>query len=273
MSSAAELGRRQGGQVASARARRKGITLEQTFTLISPLFLLLVWEVLSRTGILDIRIFSTPTAVAALFWTMLTSGDLPRHLLVTLQRLTVGMVFGVVPGLFLGLTMGLFRTPRAILNPVVSALYPLPRVALFPLVLMVVGLNEYSNIVMVALGPFFTMLINTMAAVMNVEPVYLRVAKSFKVKTIDLYLRIVLPAGLPIIFSGLRLSLGLGLLGVVAVEFLVTDNGLGYLIWHSWQVLSLGRSMVGLVSTAIIGFVAFLALDEIEKRAIPWNAS
>jgi NitT/TauT family transport system permease protein len=75
------------------------------------------------------------------------------------------MIVGVIPGLFLGLTMGLFRTPRAILQPLVSLIYPLPRVALFPLVLLVVGLNETSNVLMVAPGPFFTMLIGTMAAV------------------------------------------------------------------------------------------------------------
>jgi NitT/TauT family transport system permease protein len=243
------------------------------FVVVSPLLLLIAWEVLARAGALDARIFSMPTAVAGLMWQMLRSGELERDSLVTLARLAAGMLAGVVPGLVLGLTMGLFRWPRAVLTPLVSAIYPLPRVALFPLVLLLVGLNESSNVIMVALGPFFAMLIGTLAGVMNVDPIYLKVARSFKVSTLQLYTQVVFPAALPIIFSAFRLSLGLGLLGVVSVEFLMANNGLGYLIWHSWQILSLSQSMAGLVATGVIGYVLFLALDWLERRALPWAGS
>jgi NitT/TauT family transport system permease protein len=198
------------------------------------------------------------------------AGTLGTATMTTLQRLVVGTIAGVVPGLVLGLLMGLFRTPRAIVNPLVSAIYPLPRIALFPLVLLLVGLNETSYLIMVALGPFFNMLITTVAAVQNVEPIYLRVARSFQISTWDLYRLVVLPAAMPILFSGFRLSLGLGLLGVVAVEFLNTNTGLGYMIWHSWQILSLGESMAGLVTAGLIGFLLFLVVDWLEKRLLPW---
>jgi NitT/TauT family transport system permease protein len=144
-------------------------------------------------------------------------------------------------------------------------------VALFPLVLLIVGLNETSNIIMVALGPFFTMLIGVAAGVQNVDPIYLKVARSFNVKTLDLYTKVVIPAALPIILSAFRLSLGLSLLGVVAVEFLATNDGLGYMIWHSWQILSLGQSMAGLVTTGVIAYALFIVLDQFEKRALPWS--
>ncbi|HEY0580742.1 MAG TPA: ABC transporter permease subunit, partial [Chloroflexota bacterium] len=108
------------------------------------------------------------------------------------------------------------------------------------------------------------------AAVQTVEPIYLRVARSFETSTWDLYRLVVLPAALPILFSGFRLSLGLGLLGVVAVEFLNTNTGLGYMIWHSWQILSLGESMAGLVTAGLIGFLLFLVVDWLEKRLLPW---
>jgi NitT/TauT family transport system permease protein len=256
----------------AVKPRFAPVSRERFFAVVSPLALLVVWELLSRWRILDPRIFSSPTAVAALAGQMLVDGELLGNTAATMARLLLGMLVGVIPGLFLGLTMGLFRTPRAILQPLVSLIYPLPRVALFPLVLLVVGLNETSNVLMVALGPFFTMLIGTMAAVMNVEPIFLRVARSFEVGTRDMYLKVVFPAALPIIFSSFRLSVGLGLLGVVAVEFLMTDNGLGYLIWHSWQILSLGQSMVGLVTAGLLGFILFLVLDVVEKRAVPWAA-
>ena len=88
----------------------------------------------------------------------------------TMARLCAGTLVGTIPGLVLGLTIGLFRTPRAVVNPLISVTYGLPRVALFPLVLLIVGLNEASNVIMVALGPFFTMLIGSAAAVQNVDP-------------------------------------------------------------------------------------------------------
>ncbi len=247
-------------------------TRERVFAVLSTLALLATWELLARAGVLDVRVVSTPTAVGGVMWRLLADGELVAHAGQTLLRLAAGMLAGTAPGLLIGLTMGLFRSPRAVLNPLVSAMYPLPRVALFPVVLLIVGLNEAANVLMIALGPFFTMLIGTMAAVRNVEPIYLRVAKSFGVNTRDLYWKVVFPAALPIILSSFRLSLGLGLLGVVAVEFLVASNGLGYLIWHSWQILSLGQSMVALVVAGLLSYLLFLGLDAAEKRLIPWTA-
>jgi ABC-type nitrate/sulfonate/bicarbonate transport system permease component len=246
------------------------LSLERVFMVVSPVLLLLLWEGLSRAGALDVRIFSRPTLVAGLIWSLALDGSLWTNTSATLVRLVVGMVVGVVPGLFLGLTMGLFRVPRAIINPLISATYALPRIALFPLVLLIVGLNETSNIVMIALGPLFTMTISAMAAVLNVDPIYLRVAKSFKVSTADMYMRVVLPAAMPIILSGLKLSLGLGLLGVVSVEFLLANQGLGYMIWHSWQILSLGESMAGLLIAGTLGYLMFVALDRLERALVPW---
>jgi NitT/TauT family transport system permease protein len=244
---------------------------EQVFAVVSPVGLLVVWEVLSRTGVLDPRIFSSPTRVMAIMWELVQDGSLIDNTRGTLTRLVAGTIAGTIPGLLIGLTVGLFRWPRAIINPIVSALYGLPRVALFPLVLLIVGLNETSNIIMVALGPFFTMLIGVAAGVQNVDPIYLKVARSFNVKTLDLYTKVVIPAALPIILSAFRLSLGLSLLGVVAVEFLATNDGLGYMIWHSWQILSLGQSMAGLVTTGVIAYALFIVLDQFEKRALPWS--
>jgi ABC-type nitrate/sulfonate/bicarbonate transport system permease component len=244
---------------------------EQVFAVVSPLTLLVVWQVLSNMRVLDPRIFSSPTGVAVIAWQLIQSGELVHHVRATLLRLIAGSLVGVVPGLAVGLIIGLFRWPRAIINPLVSAIYGLPRVALFPLVLLIVGLNETSNVIMVALGPFFTMLIGVAAGVQSVDPIYLKVARSFNVSTRHLYLKVVIPASLPIILSSLRLSLGLAILGVVAVEFLAANDGLGYLIWHSWQILSLGQSMTGLVATGVLAYAMFLALDQIEKRALPWS--
>ncbi len=253
--------------------RRRAFTLERVFMVVSPLSLLVLWEILARLHLVDPRIFSSPSRVAVLAWSMILDGTLWYHLGITLTRFVVGAIFGLIPGLLLGLTMGLFRWPRAIINPLISAIYPLPRIALFPLVLLVIGLNESSNVFMIALQPFFYMLIGSMAAVMNIDPVYLRVAKSFETNTFDLYRLVVIPAAMPIIVSSLRLSIGGALLVTIAVESLVANSGIGYLIWHSWQTLSLGQAMVGLVVAGILGFAMLQILDSLEKHLVPWSAA
>src|SRR5579872_4189477 len=127
------------------------------FSFISPLTLLLVWEIGSRTGLFDRRVLPPPSAVLALLWEMARGGMLWPHVEYTLARFVAGTILGVVPGVLLGLTMGIFPWCRAVLQPIIAILYPLPRIALFPLLLIIVGLNETSNVLMVALGPFFTM--------------------------------------------------------------------------------------------------------------------
>jgi NitT/TauT family transport system permease protein len=239
----------------------------------SPILLLVLWEIGARTGFLDARILPPPTAVAVTIWEMIINEQLLQQTGVTALRFFVGMIVGTVPGILLGLTMGLFRPVRVALNPLVAILYPVPRIALFPLVLILVGLNETSNIIMIAIGPFFTMLITAMGAVINVEPIYRDVARNFGVKPRQLYFTVTLPAVLPAIMSGVLVSLGLALLGTVAVEFLVSTKGLGYVIWNSWQVLSLKQSMAGLVVAAILGAATYIAMDWLERWIIPWQRS
>ena len=163
---------------------------------------------------------------------------------------------------------------RIVLNPLVAAFYPLPRIALFPLVLILVGLNETSNIIMIALGPFFTMLITAHARRRSTSIRSTATSRATsRRRPRDLYLRIMLPASLPALMDGVRMSLGLALLGTVAVEFLVGNDGLGHLIWNSWQLLSLKQSMAGLVVTALIGAAFYVSMDRIERRLVPWQPS
>lgn len=243
---------------------------DRVMMVVSPLAVLVLWEIASRTGIVDRRILPPPTAVAVTIVSMIETGGLLAQAGYTLARFCAGLVFGLIPGTLIGLAMGVSPWTRSIVQPLVAAFYPLPRIALFPLVLILVGLNEKSNVILIALGPLFTMIITTMAAVLNVDPIYKDVAKSFETRPRQLYFDVMFPAALPVIMGGFRVSVGLALLNTVAVEFLVADSGLGHVIWNSWTVLSLSQSIAGLVVTAIIGFVLYSLVGAIEKRATPW---
>jgi ABC-type nitrate/sulfonate/bicarbonate transport system permease component len=251
--------------------RRTRPPVERFVGILSPIAFLVLWEIAARLHLIDVRIFPAPTVVAATIWTMAVHGSLMTDTAYTVMRFLCGIVLGVVPGLFLGLTMGLFRWVGIVFGPIIAIFYNVPRIALFPLVLILVGLNESSNILMIALGPFFTMLITAMGAVTNVEQIYRDVAKNFAAKPRHLYFMVTLPAIAPTLMDGLRISVGLGLLGTIAVEFLVAEDGLGHVIWNSWQVLSLSQSMAGLVMAAIVGYVFYASLAFLERLLIPWH--
>jgi NitT/TauT family transport system permease protein len=251
--------------------RLSGKRRDRIMMVVSPLAVLVLWEIASRANLVDRRILPPPTVIAGTIVTMIQSGGLLTQAGYTLARFFAGLILGLVPGTLVGLAMGVSPWTRAIVQPLVAAFYPLPRIALFPLVLILIGLNERSNVILIALGPFFTMIITTMAAVQNVEPIYKDVATSFEAGPRELYFDVMFPAALPVIMGGFRVSVGLALLNTVAVEFLVADSGLGHVIWNSWTVLSLSQSVAGLVVTAIIGFVLYSLVGVIERRLIPWQ--
>lgn len=244
---------------------------ERALAVASPLAVFLLWELMAAMDLIDTRVLPAPTTVLSTMFMMFRDEGLLDQTASTAVRFAAGMVAGVVPGVLIGLTMGLFKWVRAVANPLVALFYPIPRIALFPLVLILVGINETSNVIMIALGPFFTMLISAMYAVLNIDQIYRDVARNFQTGTFHLYVMVTFPASLPALMSGLRISVGLALLGTVAVEFLVSDSGLGHVIWNSWQVLSLQRSMAGLVVSAIFGFGVYLSMDLLERNLVPWK--
>jgi NitT/TauT family transport system permease protein len=258
-------------RVSSRRGFGARAPLERMVSIASPIVLLIAWEVAARFHWIDVRILPAPTVVVATIIDLFRNANLAGDTWATVERFLIGMAAGTIPGVFIGLTMGLFRWVGIVLNPIFALFYNVPRIALFPLVLILVGLNETSNILMIALGPFFTMLITSMGAAMNVEPIYRDVARNFNARPRHLYLMVTLPAITPALMDGLRLSVGLGLLGTIAVEFLVADNGLGHLIWNSWQVLSLKQSMAGLVVAAIVGWLFYASLALLERWVMPWQ--
>ena len=168
--------------------------------------------------------------------------------------------------------MGLSPIVRAAINPMVAATYPIPKIAILPLIMLIFGLGEMSKYVVVAIGVFYLVLINTMAGVMNIEKIYLDVGNNFGASRKDMYFTIALPGSLPLIFAGLRLGWGVALLLIVAAEFVGAKSGIGYLIWQSWQTFSVEAMYVGLIVISVLGYVSSLVLDELERILIPWKS-
>jgi len=249
----------------SVRAR------ERLLAITSPVVLLVVWEIAARLHFIDTRFFPAPSNVIATMIDMLWSGELITNTLVSLRRLALGALIGGVPALILGIAMGLNRWVRAVFDPLIAATYPIPKSAILPLALLIFGLGEASKIFMVAVGVFFPVVINSTTGVLGISSIYLDVGRNYKANRWKTFWTIALPGALPVIMSGFKLGIGIGLILIAIAEMIGAKSGLGYMIWTAWETFSVEQMYVGLFMIAIIGFVLTVALNELERLIIPWK--
>ncbi len=245
--------------------------LERLVSLLSPVVLLLVWELLVRSRILDARFFPAPSAVLKTLVALVVSGALLSDIGISLTRIAAGFALGAVSGSIVGLFMGVSRLIRAAIKPLVGVIYPIPKIAILPLVMLIFGLGEPSKYVIVAIGVFFLVLLNTMAGVMNIDKIYFDVGRNVGARRADILLTIAVPGALPLIFTGLRLAWGTALLLIVAAEFVSSRSGIGFLIWNAWQTFAVEEMYAGLLTISALGLVSFVLFDVIERRLVPWK--
>ncbi len=245
---------------------------ERALSILSPLVLLAIWEGAALTKQIDTRFFPAPSDIFRSAWTMLQTGELLTHTSVTVGRIVIGFAIGAIPGVAIGLAMGLFRPVRAIVQPIVDGTFPIPKIAILPLFLLIFGLGEESKYAIIAVAVIYLVLINTQAGVRNIERIYLDVGKNYHASRRMMFTDVALPGALPLIFAGLRLGLGVALLVIVAAEFVGARSGVGYLIWSSWQVFQVEKMYVGLLTTAVLGFGSAVLLAWLERVLIPWKS-
>jgi 1,4-dihydroxy-2-naphthoate octaprenyltransferase len=247
---------------------------ERLLSLLSPLLLLLLWEFAARVGWLNQQFFPAPSSIVGTFRILWDRGTIGEALGATTQRVLLGFIWGTVPAILLGLVLGLSRPLRLALLPIANILYSLPKIAILPLVLLVLGIGETSKIVVTAISVFFLILLNTVAGVQGIDRLLFDVARDFGASRWQAYRTVALPGALPLILAGCKLGLGFALIVVVGTEFVASGarSGVGVLIWESWQVLNIEALYVGLILTAALGWALNFAMDEIEVALLPWRA-
>ncbi|MER5182564.1 ABC transporter permease [Streptomyces sp. NPDC002896] len=233
---------------------------------------LMAWELASRIGLLDARFFPAPTAVVAALAEAVASGELFGHLGMSLSRIAVGFVIGAVPAVLLGLVMALVPVARALVQPLIDATFPIPKLAILPLFILVFGLGETSKYLVIAVTVFYIVLVNTVSGVAGIETARFEVAASFGASRRMTFFDVAFPGALPMIIAGLKLGMNVALLVIVAVEFTGAESGLGYLIWNSWQVFQIEQMYVGLGTTALLGFASAALFALLEKWLVPWKS-
>ncbi|MCP4400867.1 MAG: ABC transporter permease [bacterium] len=230
-----------------------------------------IWEWQVHAGNISELFFPAPTVILKTLSRWIRGGELTPHLAATLARMFGGFFTGGTLGLLAGLLMGWSERLRRVFDPLFAAIHPIPKISILPLVMILFGIGNTSKIVLVAIATFFPIMINTMAGVRQIQPLYFDVAANYGAGAYKVFTRIVIPGGLPLILTGIRLALNTSLVLTIAVELVSAQQGLGALIWLAWETLRTEELYASLTVTAALGISGNLLIKYLTNRLIPWQ--
>jgi NitT/TauT family transport system permease protein len=236
-----------------------------------PVALLALWEIASRLAVVSPRYFPAPTTIAWVLADRFVEGDLGAQSLVTLARLACAFALAAVPGVLLGLLMGIARPVRAAIEPYIAFIFPVPKITLLPFLLIILGVGEPAFVLTGATSAFFQIVISTLGGVQTLDPRLLEAGRNYGAHGARLFWKVILPAALPSIFTGLRLGLGLALVSLVAVEFIAAKSGLGHLVYRHWQMLSTPEMYAAFVLVGALGLALTRGLRALQARILTWQ--
>jgi NitT/TauT family transport system permease protein len=258
-------------QVARERAKsqqRKWMAANLAIRIVSLIAVLGGWEYFGRQ--VNPVLFTYPTAVGRAAVKMIASGELWQYLSQSLIVLGAGLALAAVFGIALGVIMARFWVIDIALDTYITALYSIPSVALVPVLVLWIGFETSAKIAVVFLFTFFPMVINTYQGVKNVDARLLEVGRAFRCSERQLWGNIILPAALPFIVAGLRLSIGRGLIGMVLADLYTAITGIGYLISRYASIYRTDAMFVPVVTLGVLGITLTGLLRVIERRVTPW---
>lgn len=228
------------------------------------------WEALSRSGLVNDVMLPAPSTIAQSGWSLLVTGELVRHFSASLLRAVVGFASGAVLAILLGVAMAQLPLLHATINPLVQMFRAVPSLAFVPLAIFWFGIGESSKIFLIAWGVFFPVWVNTYLGVRDANPLLERAAASLGARGWRSFVFVVIPSALPFIIAGLRISLSVALVLLVAAELTGAAFGVGYLIQMSQQVFRVDQMFVGLIVLGAMGFTADLAFERTIRKLLPW---
>lgn len=239
--------------------------------ILSLIVFLCLWEVVGRH--MDPIFMTYPIAIFQAAIGLIASGELLNGLIQSLIPFGVGMLISIAAGIALGLAMGLWRTFEYMVDPYVNALNAIPRVALVPLIILWCGLGVAAKIVIVVSVAIFPIIINTYSGVRDVRGVLLDVGNAYSATRWQLLRFIILPAALPFIMAGIRLGLGLGIIGMIVAEFFTAINGLGGIIVEYGNTFQTAKMFVAIFVVGMMGVLLSEVAMALERRWASWRVS
>nr|WP_227014035.1 ABC transporter permease [Paenibacillus psychroresistens] len=238
---------------------------------IFPFAVLLTWQVLGDLGYISNLLFPTPYTIFKALKKLIVSGELFEHLQISVIRVIGGFALGGSLGLAFGLFVGLFKRTEKSLNPSIQMIRMIPAMAVAPLFILWFGFGEASKIYLIAKGAFFPLYINTFIGIRNVDNKFFEVAKILEFSKFKQIIRLIIPAALPNILLGVRISLGVAWLGLVVAELIGASEGIGYLMSDARQFGKTPVVFVGILMFAIVGIITDTAVRLLERKLLSWQ--
>ncbi len=256
--------------------------------LVAPAVVIAVWQTVAQMGWVNPQVLPSPLAVVErwiayllpmqphvptesswLAWAF--SGELLLDAATSMYRVAVGFLIGAGLALPLGLSMGASQRVYAWFNPLVQLLRPIPPIAYIPLAILWFGLGNPPAVFLIALGAFFPVLMNTIAGVRHVDGIYLRAARNLGASQRTLFLRVMLPAAVPYILSGVRIGIGTAFIVVIVSEMIAVNNGLGFRILEAREYFWSDKIMAGMITIGMLGLAIDVVMNRLNNHLLRWH--
>jgi NitT/TauT family transport system permease protein len=237
-------------------------------------FLLLVaYETISRLGLVSPRLFPSLVLITEQLWRYLANGDLLYHAAISLHRAMLGFALALIVGAVLGTAMARSRFTEVLLEPLFVFTYPVPKIALYPVFIFVFGLGTESKVALVFLECLYSIVIHVHAGMRSADRVLVWAARSMGARPRRIFLRVLVPASLPTIFTGLRIAMPVSLIITLVTEIIGESKGLGFFVTFATSSFQYARALAAFFVIAVIGFVLDRALLFVRNRVVFWQQS
>jgi ABC-type nitrate/sulfonate/bicarbonate transport system permease component len=230
-----------------------------------------LWQIAGSAGLVNPLFLPAPWAIARAIWQLALSGALWHHLSWSIMRIGTGWILGTIAGVIVGFAIGLSSLARGVGITFISALFPIPKIALLPLLILWLGIGEEPKIATIALGVFFSTAISVYSGVDNVPRNLIRMAQSFNVPFHAIVIRVIWPGALPSILAGFRITASVALLLVVSAEMIGAEYGIGAFVLQAGNLMQTDQLLAGVVILSLFGLAVGRLINWLETRLLHWR--
>ena len=233
--------------------------------------LVLVWYLIPTLGLVNPALVPTPVQVAKTFWHLLTAEKLWLDMLMSLQRVLLGLVLGIALAIPVGFVLGWYRPMRTLIDPLVNFFRSLPPIALIPLIIVYFGIDELAKVVMLFYAAFFSGVIVMYEGIVQTNPLFIRVARTLGATDGEIFRRVIVPLAVPHVLTALRVALGVCWATLVASELIAAQKGLGAVIQNASNYFQIDRIYTGIICIGAIALAMDRALRAVGARVLQWQ--
>lgn len=229
------------------------------------------WFALRATGLINPTLLPSPAAVFEVFWRSITEGDLAMNILMSVKRVVLGLLLGMVVAVPVGFLIGWYKPVRRFVDPLINFFRALPPIALIPLVIVYLGIGEVAKIAILFYASFFAAVIVMYEGMTQISPVYIRVARTLGATDFEIFRKVMLPMTVPHMLTAMRVALGVAWATLVASELVAAQQGLGAMIQNASSFFDLGTIYLGIICIGTLALAMDLILRKISKRLVSWQ--